>query len=86
MLQIRANPPDINVLPENERDPRVISNLIDGTNRTQDDVYLWLAPFVQERPNTITIEFEQQSTIGMVRIWVSIIFVEIYIGYRVKIK
>lgn len=32
-----GRPPDINILPAYGRDPRVVSNLIDGVNRTQDD-------------------------------------------------
>ena len=34
-LQITADPPDINVLPEYGNDPRVVNNLIDGVYRTR---------------------------------------------------
>ena len=34
-LQITADPPDINVLPEYGNDPRVVTNLIDGVYRTR---------------------------------------------------
>ncbi|XP_037088354.1 uncharacterized protein LOC119108914 [Pollicipes pollicipes] len=40
-----SSPADINVLPEYNRDPRVVTNLVDGVNRTRDDMHLWLAPF-----------------------------------------
>ena len=33
--QISADPADINVLPEYKNDPRVVSNLIDGVNKTR---------------------------------------------------
>ena len=33
--QIRADPADINVLPEYSSDPRVVQNLLDGVNRTR---------------------------------------------------
>ncbi|XP_037088357.1 katanin-interacting protein-like [Pollicipes pollicipes] len=45
VVSIRAEPADINVLPEYNRDPRVVTNLVDGVNRTRDDMHLWLAPF-----------------------------------------
>ena len=42
-----ADPPDINVLPGNEDDPRVVENLLDGVNHTGDDLHAWLAPFTR---------------------------------------
>ena len=33
--QIRADPADINILPEYSSDPRVVQNLLDGVNRTR---------------------------------------------------
>ena len=43
--QLWADPPDINILPEYDNDPRVIENLVDGFNYTADDLHAWLAPF-----------------------------------------
>nr|CAH7718526.1 unnamed protein product [Callosobruchus chinensis] len=37
---ISALPPDINILPECNDDPRVVKNLLDGVNRTQDDMHI----------------------------------------------
>lgn len=60
----------MNVLPECHNDPRVVLNLLDGVNRTQDDVHLWLAPFEKGKRHTITIEFDKVTTVAMIRIWV----------------
>lgn len=66
---IRANPPDINILPAYGKDPRVVTNLTDGVNRTQDDMHLWLAPFTPGRSHTIFLDFGASYQIAMIRIW-----------------
>ncbi|KAM6897868.1 katanin-interacting protein isoform 2-T2 [Xenentodon cancila] len=66
---IRADPPDINILPAYGKDPRVITNLIDGINRTQDDMHLWLAPFTSGRSHTIFLDFGAPYQIAMIRVW-----------------
>lgn len=68
--QITANPADINILPEYSRDPRVVTNLIDGVNRTRDDIHMWLAPFTMGQEHSIHIVFQQPTQIAMMRIWV----------------
>lgn len=73
-FQITASPADVNVLPENHNDPRVVTNLLDGVNRTQDDVHLWLAPFDEHSHHTITIELKDVSTLAMIRIWVALTY------------
>ena len=70
-FQISADPSDINVLPEYSDDPRVVQNLLDGVNRTRDDLHMWLAPFFPGRPHTVTLTFTSHTTLAMVRIWVS---------------
>ncbi|XP_066139733.1 protein KATNIP homolog isoform X2 [Euwallacea fornicatus] len=67
--RISAVPPDVNVLPECQNDPRVVSNLLDGINRTKDDLHIWLAPFYRGRNHVITIEFLETITFAMIRIW-----------------
>ncbi|XP_078414458.1 katanin-interacting protein isoform X1 [Cetorhinus maximus] len=69
IAQIRADPADINILPAYGKDPRVISNLIDGVNRTQDDMHLWLAPFTPGRSHLIYIDFVNPCHLAMIRIW-----------------
>uniref|UniRef100_A0A4W3IEB6 KATNIP domain-containing protein n=1 Tax=Callorhinchus milii TaxID=7868 RepID=A0A4W3IEB6_CALMI len=69
IVHIRANPADINILPTYGKDPRVIANLIDGVNRTQDDMHLWLAPFTPGRPHAITVDFASSCQVAMIRIW-----------------
>ncbi|KAM7381856.1 hypothetical protein PAMA_012625 [Pampus argenteus] len=66
---IRADPPDINILPAYGKDPRVVSNLIDGVNRTQDDMHLWLAPFTPGRSHTIFLDFGAPYQVAMIRVW-----------------
>lgn len=67
--KITAEPPDINILPAYGNDPRIITNLIDGVNRTQDDMHLWLAPFTPGKPHFIFIDFMNSCQIAMIRIW-----------------
>jgi len=69
--QIWADPSDINVLPEYISDPRVVNNLIDGINRTRDDMHLWLTPFTPGAHHFVYLEFDDIQTIAMIRIWVS---------------
>ncbi|XP_078793926.1 katanin-interacting protein isoform X4 [Oryzias latipes] len=68
-VHIHANPPDINILPAYGKDPRVVTNLIDGVNRTQDDMHLWLAPFTPGRNHSIFMDFGGVCQIAMIRIW-----------------
>ncbi|NXK47891.1 K0556 protein, partial [Chauna torquata] len=67
--KITAEPPDINILPTYGKDPRVITNLIDGVNLTQDDMHLWLAPFTPGKPHFIFIDFVNPCQVAMIRIW-----------------
>ncbi|XP_060521612.1 katanin-interacting protein-like isoform X2 [Cylas formicarius] len=67
--KITADPSDVNILPECQNDPRVISNLLDGVNRTQDDMHIWLAPYYLGRCHTISIQFFEETTLAMIRIW-----------------
>ncbi|NXI91837.1 K0556 protein, partial [Psophia crepitans] len=67
--KITAEPPDINILPAYGNDPRIITNLIDGVNRTQDDMHLWLAPFTPGKPHFVFIDFVNSCQVAMIRIW-----------------
>lgn len=67
--RISANPPDINILPAYGKDPRVVANLIDGVNRTQDCMHLWLAPFTPGRRHVIELELGRTHRLAMVRVW-----------------
>ncbi|XP_006896692.1 PREDICTED: uncharacterized protein KIAA0556 homolog [Elephantulus edwardii] len=69
VLSIRADPPDINILPAYGRDPRVVTNLTDGVNRTQDDMHVWLAPFTPGRSHSITIDFVHPCQVALIRVW-----------------
>lgn len=67
--KITADPADINVLPEYGNDPRVVTNLIDGVNKTRDDIHMWLAPFTSGQNHFIYMTFEHPVQIAMIRIW-----------------
>ena len=66
---ITANPKDVNVLTGYGRDPRTVDKLVDGYNRTTDDLHMWLAPFTQGGHHTVTVELGESKTISMIRIW-----------------
>ena len=66
-----ANPRDINVLPDYRNDPRVVGNLVDGVNKTRDDIHMWLAPFTEGANHFITLSFTKPCQVALLRIWVS---------------
>nr|CAD7399732.1 unnamed protein product [Timema poppensis] len=67
--KIWADPADINILPEYSKDPRLVGNLLDGVNRTHDDMHLWLAPFTPGSDHYVHIIFQHTVSVAMVRIW-----------------
>ncbi|XP_061197501.1 katanin-interacting protein-like [Saccostrea echinata] len=67
--KITAKPLDINILKDYEKDPRVVTNLIDGVNRTRDDVHMWLAPFSPNGDHFIYLTLEKPCQIALMRIW-----------------
>lgn len=69
VARIQAHPPDINVLPAYGKDPRVVANLLDGVNRTQDDMHLWLAPFTPGKPHCLLLDFAWPCEVAMIRVW-----------------
>jgi hypothetical protein len=66
---ITADPRDVNVLTGYGRDPRTVDKLVDGMNRTTDDLHMWLAPFTQGGHHTVTLQLGESKTISMIRIW-----------------
>ncbi|XP_062999166.1 katanin-interacting protein [Elgaria multicarinata webbii] len=69
VAHVSADPPDINVLPAYGQDPRVAANLLDGVNRTQDDMHLWLAPFTPGKPHRLSLDFATPCELAMIRVW-----------------
>uniref|UniRef100_A0A1B6E268 KATNIP domain-containing protein n=1 Tax=Clastoptera arizonana TaxID=38151 RepID=A0A1B6E268_9HEMI len=69
VAEITAEPSDINILPEYHKDPRVVTNLLDGVYRTRDDMHLWLAPFTEGGHHFVKVKFVEKETIAMIRIW-----------------
>lgn len=70
-VQVTANPRDINVLADYKNDPRVVGNLVDGVNRTRDDIHMWLAPFTEGANHFICLTFSQPCAVALLRVWVS---------------
>uniref|UniRef100_A0A8C1GUB8 KATNIP domain-containing protein n=1 Tax=Cyprinus carpio TaxID=7962 RepID=A0A8C1GUB8_CYPCA len=68
-VHITADPPDINILPAYGKDPRVVTNLIDGVHRTQDDMHLWLAPYTPGRKHIISMDLGVRCCLAMIRVW-----------------
>lgn len=66
---ISAEPADINILPGYGNDPRTIDKLVDGANRTCDDLHVWLAPYTAGRHHYVFIDLGRARTISMIRIW-----------------
>ncbi|XP_073503904.1 katanin-interacting protein isoform X2 [Phyllobates terribilis] len=69
IVKIEADPPNINILPAYGKDPRVVINLIDGVNKTQDDMHVWLAPFTPGKTHFISSDFACPCNVAMIRIW-----------------
>ncbi|KAL8620866.1 hypothetical protein ACOMHN_047037 [Nucella lapillus] len=67
--KVTADPPDINVLAEYDRDPRVVGNLLDGINRTRDDTHMWLAPFTAGKDHLVHLTMAKAYSIALIRIW-----------------
>jgi len=68
-VHTRAEPADINVLPEYTSDVRVAANLTDGVLQTCDDRHLWLAPYSEHRRNLVFVDFGRVVVLSLVRVW-----------------
>lgn len=67
--QVRACPPDINILPGQGNDPRTADKLVDGTYFTQDDLHAWMAPFTLGQDHRIDLELDRVYSLSMLRVW-----------------
>ncbi|EDQ90700.1 uncharacterized protein MONBRDRAFT_16141 [Monosiga brevicollis MX1] len=68
---VHAVPESLRHIPGHEADPRVAANLIDGVNRTCDELHMWLAPFMAtiDSPPVVRLTWAQPITIGALRLW-----------------
>lgn len=66
---ITADPAGLMVVPGHEKDPRAVTNLLDGVNRTCDDVHMWLAPYSPGLCNSVTITLKRRETVAAIRIY-----------------
>lgn len=56
-----------------------MTNLVDGVNRTRDDVHMWLAPFTPKGDHFIYLTFDKPCQIALMRIWVKVQLLHNYI-------
>ncbi|XP_029663843.1 protein KIAA0556-like [Formica exsecta] len=59
----------INQSLDNNRNPHIVNNLINGINRTRDDANLWLTPYTSGDHHYVHMIFEYTITVAMIRIW-----------------
>ncbi|XP_071570324.1 katanin-interacting protein-like isoform X4 [Temnothorax nylanderi] len=67
--EIRAHTTGASQSLNNDRDPHIINNLINGINRTRDDANLWLTPYSNGDHHYVYMIFEFTITVAMIRIW-----------------
>lgn len=67
--KIKADPANLNDLPEVSGDPRTEDKLVDGQFMTSDDMHSWLAPIAEGRPNKLRIDLGSKQTISLIRLW-----------------
>ncbi|XP_077263295.1 katanin-interacting protein-like isoform X2 [Temnothorax americanus] len=67
--EIRAHTTGASQSLNNDRDPHIINNLINGINRTRDDANLWLTPYANGDHHYVYMIFEFTITVAMIRIW-----------------
>ncbi|CAM9690366.1 unnamed protein product, partial [Choristocarpus tenellus] len=68
-IQVTADPPDINILPDFNSDPRTVDKLMDGVNHTCDDLHSWLAPFEYGKENVISVVLDKEIFLGALHLW-----------------
>lgn len=71
--EIRAHTTNVNQSLSDDRNPYIISNLINGINQTRDDANLWLTPYSNGDHHYVDMIFEFTITIAMIRIWVGLL-------------
>lgn len=68
--KIYAETTNISQSSDNNHNPFIVANLINGINRTRDDANLWLTPYSFGEHHYVYIIFEFAITVAMIRIWV----------------
>jgi protein JBTS26 len=66
---INAIPSSVNVLLDSPDDPRVVANVLDGSNVHSEDEHAWLTPFVPGTPVIVSLSYDRPVTIGTLRLW-----------------
>jgi len=68
--RLQAQPSGVQIMKGLEGDPRVVDNLVDDVNQTNDVLHMWLAPFFgEEQEHSVTLTFASMQRVAAVRIW-----------------
>ncbi|GMH74882.1 hypothetical protein TL16_g06583 [Triparma laevis f. inornata] len=68
-VTVAANPPSVNVLSADGKDPRTVDKLFDGQCHTCSDLHTWLTPWGLSQTVTIEIDLGEETTLSMIRFW-----------------
>lgn len=67
---ITADPLGLTADMGHANDPRVITNLLDGVNRTKDVMHMWLAPWLgRNHRHLVQVDLRSETTIAAIRLW-----------------
>lgn len=69
ILNVEANPKDMNQIAGHGSDYRTLDKLFDKENNTTDDHHMWLIPFNKGEKHSIRIDFGKQQTISAIRLF-----------------
>ena len=68
-ISVVANPPSVNVLGGDGKDPRTVDKLVDDHCHTCSDLHQWLAPWGTASTVTIDVDLGDETTLSMIRFW-----------------
>uniref|UniRef100_A0A8C4QKI9 KATNIP domain-containing protein n=1 Tax=Eptatretus burgeri TaxID=7764 RepID=A0A8C4QKI9_EPTBU len=69
LAQIQACPTNTIQLSDPERASQLVSNLLDGVNRTHDDAHMWVTPILPGYFPQVHIWLEKPSHLALLRLW-----------------
>eukprot|EP00730_Choanoeca_flexa_P001663 TRINITY_DN10733_c0_g1_i2.p1 TRINITY_DN10733_c0_g1~~TRINITY_DN10733_c0_g1_i2.p1 ORF type:complete len:1533 (+),score=325.32 TRINITY_DN10733_c0_g1_i2:645-4601(+) len=68
--RLTAEPLGLQMMAGMEHDPRVLDNLVDDVNQTNDVLHMWMAPFFGPgHTHSITMTFASTQKLAAVRLW-----------------
>jgi Domain of unknown function (DUF4457) len=79
VVKVETDLSSMEIAPEYQNDPREVSNLMNGTNFTRNDLHVWLAPLgvgdstqhsdSRSRITTVTVTFSRAVTVSLIRVF-----------------